>query len=236
MGRRSKLVLGVGALVAVAGIATAVAALRTPQTSQVGGVTVLMATRDIAVGTTGPNAVNDGSVKAKAVAQMPPGAYTDVSQLSGKVAAGTIPSGKVLTADLFPPAQTRIGTLRIPGDKTALALQMPNVAGVAGFAGAGDKIDIYGVSKLGGSGGGPGARMILQNVDVLNVNGAVLAPTQGQPGGTGLVFLVAVTPAEAEHLVYLTTFEQLYFSLVPKDGSAVSPTPGTGATDSLKLP
>jgi Flp pilus assembly protein CpaB len=180
--------------------------------------------------------VSQGAVKVKEVAGRPPTALTDPAQLAGKTASVAIPAGRTLTADLFPAAQTRIGTVRIPPDKTALALQMANVPGVAGFAGAGDRVDVYGVSKQGSAGGNPGARLVLQGVEVLNVNGAVLAAAQGQPGGAGLVFLVAVSPVEAERLVYLTTFEQLYFALVPKDRGAVAPTPGAGPGDSLKLP
>ena len=61
--------------------------------------------------------------------------------------------------------------------------------------------------------------LVMQGIEVLNVNGTTLTPNAGQPGGPGLVYLVAVTPAQAEHLVYLTTFEQLYFSLLPKAGA-----------------
>ena len=69
----------------------------------------------------------------------------------------------------------------------------------------------------------------MQNTEVLNVNGTTLAAAQGQPGGTGLVYLLAVSPVEAERLVYLTTFESLYFSLVARTlpPSATRPAPAS---------
>lgn len=78
------------------------------------------------------------------------------------------------------------------------------------------------------------ARLIMQNTEILNVNGTTLAAAPGQPGGTGLVYLLAVNPNEAEKLIYLSTFEQLYFSLVSKDAAPVAPTPGSSVVDALK--
>ena len=75
----------------------------------------------------------------------------------------------------------------------------------------------------------------MQNTEVLNVNGTTLAATPGQPGGTGLVYLLAVSPVEAERLVFLTSFESLYFSLVSKDAPAVGETPGSSVADALKV-
>ena len=147
------------------------------------------------------------------------------------MAGETIPAGTIVTTDLFPPAQTRIGTVVIPPGKRALSLELQPVPGVAGFVGAGDHIDIYSVTK--GEGSTPGVRLILQGVQVLNVNGTGLPTAQGQPGGPDLVYLVAVTPTEAERLIYLTEFEKLYFDLVPKGEGPVA-TPGAGPGQALQ--
>jgi Flp pilus assembly protein CpaB len=236
MSKRSKLTFAVGLAVLLAGGAAVFSSMRGGSQPSGGTERVLYAAKPIPAGTTGANAVGQGLVQGRAVQPggKPANALADVSQLAGRSAAAPIEAGEILTADRFPPAQTRIGTVRIPPGKTALALQMANVPGVAGFAGAGDRIDVFGMSKE--TAKGPSARLILQGVEVLNVNGAALAPAQGQPSAPGLVFLLAVTPQEAERLVYLTTFEQLYFSLVPKDQPPVTPTAGAGPDDALKLP
>jgi Flp pilus assembly protein CpaB len=202
----------------------------------VGKVSGLYAAKPIPAGTTGSTAVNDGYVKSKAItgSAKPANALTDTSQLAGHVAALGVAEGQVLTADQFKDSQTRIGTLKIPAGKTALALQMKNVPGVAGFAGAGDHINVDGMLKPDGTNSGGQAKLIMQNLEVLNVNGTSLVDNQGQPGGSGLVFLVAVTPAEGEQLVYLTTFQDLYFALAAKDQAPVDGTPGVDQRAALK--
>ena len=233
MSGRSRLIFALGVVVAAAGAVLVYQSLAEPS-AQAGadGVEVLIAAKPIPAGTTGANAASQGMVEGRKVpaTSKPAEALTEVSQLAGRVAAEALEPGAVLTSQRFPMAQTRLGTLRIPPDKTALAVHMSNVPGVAGFAGAGDKIDIYGVAKE-GPGGGPTVRLILPGIEVLNVNGGTVAPAQGKPDAPGLVFLLAVTPPEAERLVYLASFEQLYFSLAPRDRPALAPTPGIGADD-----
>lgn len=251
MAKRSNVIVALGLAVFIFGALATFLVVRddgddTP-TPGSGRVAVLVASKPIPAGTDGAAAVNDGSVESKVVNESakPANAFTDRTQLVGQTALLGVPEGGVLTADQFQTAQTRIGTLQIPDGKTALAVQLANVNGVAGFAGAGDRINILGVQKPGATVPGPAvpgalnpvggaARLILQNVEVLNVNGTTLAASQGQPGGTGLVFLLAVTPAESERLVYLTSFEALYFSLVAKDQAPVPSTPGASVVDVLK--
>ena len=242
MAKRSNLIVTLGLIVFIVGAAATYLVARggdddaSPAPGS-GKATVLVAAKPIPAGTSGANAVNDGMVKSKTVVESakPATALTDPSQLVGRTANLGVAEGQILTSEQFQQAQTRIGTLQIPEGKTALAVQLANVPGVAGFAGAGDRINIYGVAKSAVEArGGPSVKLIMQNTEVLNVNGTTLAPTQGQPGGTGLVYLLAVTPTEAERLVYLTTFEQLYFSLVAKEQPPVGGTPGASNADALQ--
>ena len=102
---------------------------------------------------------------------------------------------------------------------------------MAGFVGAGDRVDVYGVAQ--GDDAGPSrVQLVLQAVEVLNVNGLGLPVAQGQADGPGLVYLLAVTPNEAERLIFLTEFNKLYFDLVAKDEPPVV-TPGAGPEDAL---
>lgn len=241
MAKRSNIIVTVGLVVFLVGAMATYLVVRDSgddtSSSAAGKAAVLVASKPIPAGTSGGTAVDNGLVKTKTVAASakPANALTDPTQLVGRTATLGVPEGQILTADQFQQAQTRIGTLKIPDGKTALAVQLANVPGVAGFAGAGDRINIYGLMKPGPGSVGGAAALIMQNTEVLNVNGTTLAASQGQPGGAGLVFLLAVTPAEAERLVYLTTFEQLYFALVAKDTPPVPDTPGASAGDALKL-
>lgn len=241
MGKRSNLIVTLGLAVFIVGAAATYLVVRNSDDGVVAGAgkaSVLVADKPIPAGTTGAAAVNGGLVKNKAIdiAAKPATALTDVSQLAGKTVTLGVSEGAILTAEQFQTAQTRIGTLKIPDGKTALAVELSNVPGVAGFAGAGDRINIYGVVKAGSDPKNPAgmAHLIMQNTEVLNVNGTTLAATQGQPGGTGLLYLLAVSPAEAERLIYLSTFESLYFSLVAKDAAPVGATPGSSIADALR--
>ncbi len=242
MGKRSNLIVTLGLVVFIVGAAATYLVVRSGDgggaTSSAGKVPVVVAEKAIPAGTTGTAVVTQGMIKTKNVdaGAKPATAVTDASQLAGKTVTLGISEGQILTLDQFQVAQTRIGTLKIPEGKTALALQMANVAGVAGFVGAGDKVNIYGVLKPDSDPKNPqgATHLIMSNTEVLNVNGANLVAAQGQPGGTGLVYLLAVTPTEAERLIYMSSFQQLYFSLVAKDAAAVGPTPGASIADALK--
>ncbi len=239
MAKRSNLILTIGLAVFVAGAAATFLIVRNDDASagsSKGGASVLVAEQAIPSGTAGDNAVDQGLVKAKSVgaASRPANALSDPSQLVGKTAVTSIPDGAVLTEDQFAVPQTRLGKLKIPNGKTALALQLGWVQGVGGFVASGDRIDIFGVVREGP--GAPSAKLIMQNTEVLNVNVSGQTAAAGQPISTDTkpIFLLAVTPQEAERLVYLTSFQQLYFSLVSKDAPAVGPTPGSSAADALK--
>jgi Flp pilus assembly protein CpaB len=241
MGKRSNLIVTLGLAVFIVGAAATYLVVRNSDsgtTSSAGRVSVLVATKPIPAGTIGSALVTQNLIKTKAVDLdvRPSTAITDVSQLAGKTVTLGVSEGQILTQDQFQVAQTRIGTLKIPDGKTALAVQMGNVPGVAGFAGAGDHINIYGLVKPGDDPKNPqgASHLILSNTEILNVNGTTLTAAQGQPGGAGLVYLLAVTAPEAERLAYLSSFEQLYFSLVAKDAPAVGTTPGSSITDALK--
>ncbi len=238
MERRSNVIVILGLAVFIVGAAATYFLVRdsgggSTESSVAGGVPVLYASNNIPAGTSGSDALQGGLVKTKNVtpAARPASAITDASQLAGRTTPVGVPQGSVLTDQAFPVAQTRGGTLTIPPDKTALALNLENVPGVAGYAGAGDKIDIYALSKP--EGGVSEARLIQQDVEILSVNGTTLTPSPGLPGAPDRVFVVAVGAPQAEQLTYLTHFEHLYFSLVPKDQAPVGETPGVDAKTAL---
>lgn len=238
MAKRSNLIVVLGLAVFIVGAAATFLIARDKggdNTPAAGKTNVLYAAGNIPSGMAGNTALDNGLIRTKAIDinAKPATALTDPTQLAGKNATLGVPEGSVLTAEQFATAQTRIGTLKIPEGKVALALQLANVPGVAGFAGAGDFIDIYGVSK--DSPQGPQTKLVMQNVEVLNVNGSSLAAGQGQVGAAGLVYLLAVDAQAGEQLVHLTSFEQLYFALVAKGQPVAGPTPGVNNTQALKV-
>lgn len=231
---KAALLAGVTLLVAGAGGAAYVQTRPEPAGPAVPKVQAYYASSAVPVGTSAATAIADGSIQTKSVlpGQRPADGVTDVAQLAGRVAGVAIPAGAMITTSMFPDPQTRIGTVVIPAGKRALALEIAPLPGVAGFVGAGDRIDVYGIAKT--PDGNGLVRLVLQGVDVLNVNGAPLPSAQGQIGSPNMVYLLAVTPVEAERLIYLNEFERLYFDLVPK-GEGTVKTPGTGASSALAV-
>lgn len=234
MGKRTKAMLAVGLAILVTGAGGAAYVGTRGPDGKPAKVDVYYAATRIDAGTAGSVAVADGRLRAKpvAVSAVPPNAVIDPVQLSGRVAAAAIVPGTVVTIEMFPPPQTRVGSVVIPPGKRALALALEPVRGVAGFVGSGDRVDIYSVTRS--ENVPPGVRLVLQGIEVLNVNGAGLPAAQGQAAGPSLVYLLAVSPAEAERLIYLTEFEVLYLDLVAKGEPPVA-TPGAGPAQALQV-
>ncbi|MGI8984524.1 MAG: Flp pilus assembly protein CpaB [Acidimicrobiales bacterium] len=234
--RRTKAALagGVALLVAGGGGAVYVGTREPAVDPSAGKVPMYYAAAPVGVGTAASVALADGSIRTRTVLpeDRPLDAVTDPTQLSGRVAGMAIAPGTAITTAMFPAPQTRIGTVVIPPGKRALALEIGPLAGVAGFVGAGDFIDVYGIVQ--GAPAPPAVRLVLQGVEVLSVNGAGLPTVQGQPGSPNLIYLLAVTPVDAERLIYLNEFEKLYFDLVPA-GEAPVRTPGAGPAGALAV-
>src|SRR5256885_860608 len=150
MAKRSNLIVVLGLAVFIVGAGATFLIARDnggPSTPAAGKVNVLYAAKAIPSGTSGTSALDNGMVKTKAIdaAARPATALTDPSQLAGRTAILGVPEDQVLTMEQFQIAQTRIGTLKIPEGKVAMALQLANVPGVAGFAGAGGRDDTSGL-------------------------------------------------------------------------------------------
>ena len=110
--------------------------------------------------------------------------------------------------------------LTIPAGRNAITVTSPVPQAVAGFVSAGDLVNIYLTTKI----GDPGARLLLSNVTVLAVVPAntpkAAAPA---PLTTDVFFTLALSPQEAEKVVFAQTYEALWYGLVhPGDGPATS--------------
>ena len=238
MAKRSNLIVAIGLAVFVIGAGATFFIVRNSDgdgaKAASGRSTVLYAASDIPSGTSGPDAVAQGLVKARTIDALdkPAGALTDPSALAGTKATVNIPKSTTITGTQFAAPQTSVGAVTIPDGKMALELAMKPAPGVAGFVAAGDRIDIFGVLKEGP--GSPSVKLIMQNTEVLSVSpSGSLAATAVSPTAE-MSYLLAVTAPEAERLIFFTSFHSLYFSLVSKTADPVGPTPGASAADALK--
>jgi Flp pilus assembly protein CpaB len=111
----------------------------------------------------------------------------------------------------------------IPEGKQAVAVQVPFVAGLAGYARAGDLVNIYATIEKGQvtpDTPPPLAKLVLPAVQVLAVTG----PGPGTETGNA-TYLLALDAAQAEQAIFLARFESVWLTLVPKGQPATS-TPG----------
>jgi Flp pilus assembly protein CpaB len=124
--------------------------------------------------------------------------------------------------EVFPvqPTPTTEIQINVPKGDNALAVQMSYYPGLAGYVHPGDSVNIYAINSKGTctTPGNPEVVALIQsNVKVLSV---ITSP----PAQTGLpsTFLLAVTPQDATQLVFLETYDQMYFSLTGSNESPAS--------------
>jgi Flp pilus assembly protein CpaB len=114
----------------------------------------------------------------------------------------------------------------IPEGKQAVAVQLPAVAGLAGYAKAGDIVNVYGNiqtkdDKAAITPAPPSSKLILPGVQVLAVTG----PAPGTDAGNA-TYLLALDAAQAEQAIFFARFESLWLTLVPKGQPKPPATPG----------
>lgn len=131
----------------------------------------------------------------------------------------TVQAGTVVINAAAPTAPT---SFTIPPGKQAVAVQMPYISGLAGYAKAGDIVNVYGnldEKGIGADPAGPATRLILAGIEVLAVTG----PGPGAETGNA-TYLLALDASEAEQAIFFAKFQSLWMTLVPK-GQAPSPRP-----------
>jgi Flp pilus assembly protein CpaB len=105
-----------------------------------------------------------------------------------------------------------------------VAVQVPYVAGLAGYAKAGDIVNVYGNIDASGAGATPAppaTKLILSGVEVLAVTG----PAPGAETGNA-TYLLALNADQAEQAIFFSKFQSLWLTLVPKGQPKAAATAG----------
>ena len=147
------------------------------------------------------------------------GSGGDSDKTAASTTTTTVQAGTVFVNTATPSAPT---SFTIPDGKQAVAVQLPYVGGLAGYAKAGDKVNVYGTIDDKGAGADPAppaTRLILSGVDVLAVTG----PGPGAETGNA-TYLLALDTTQAEQVIFFAKFQSLWLTLVPK-GQAPQPRP-----------
>jgi Flp pilus assembly protein CpaB len=147
------------------------------------------------------------------------GSGGDSDKNAAAVTTTTLQAGTVVVNNVATPAPT---SFTIPEGKQAVAVQVPYIAGLAGYAKAGDIVNVYGSIDEKGIGVEPAppvTRLILSGVQVLAATG----PGPGADTGNA-TYLLALDTAQAEQVIFFAKFQSLWMTLVPK-GQAPQPRP-----------
>lgn len=201
-------------------------------------VTVVVGTEDIAAGALADELIDSGRLTTVEVpaGQVTPGAVQSVNQLAGATFIQGFAKDQQITATGL---QLQSRTFEVPEGYDAIAVQLDFVAGAAGYATQGDRLNLYGMySTAGGATAVPRAELLLTNVEVLDVDLTIPArrgsstaadpATSGtpRPSASNVTYLLAVRPQDAEKIVFTTEFADLYATLTATDAAPAGPTEG----------
>jgi pilus assembly protein CpaB len=213
-------------------------------------VEAFVAKDTIPAGTTAEQAIAAGLVLRQPVPRrnLPAGAIGALTDIEGQVALANIGPGEEIVADRFAAPDQVASGLQIPEGHHAISVQVGVPEGVAGFVEPGDRVGILArvevpdptqprqpVDPNNPAAGTeeatePRVQYVLMGVEVLAVGsrtGPITEEQAAQEGAApvGLLATVALTPADAEKLVFAQLEGSLYFTLMPDDAETVT-TPG----------
>ncbi len=141
---------------------------------------------------------------------VPQGAFSDPKKVVGRVTSGMVPAGAPVVPALLAPEGTLPGlSSRVPEGYRAVAVQIDEIAGVAGWLKPGCRVD---VGIVMGSSKNPSiSKVILQNVEILAVGQTVKA--DGAKASVTRSVTVLVTPEDATKLHLASTKGRLRLAM-----------------------
>jgi pilus assembly protein CpaB len=227
-------VVAVAAVVAVlsgVGLLRYVAGAEDRATSAAEPVPILMAARDVPAGTTFADAWADGSVVTSNIIRglRPVTAVADPAELEGTIADGVLRQGQLVVDGVFvSPEDAGDAALpptfadTLPEGTVAVSFEASGAQAVSDLISPGDRVNVLvqvpDAAELGlPSSGGPAIVHAFQYLQVIAI-GAALAPAAGSEAavanpGAGS-YTVAVPPADAARLLFLTRQYEVFLTLV----------------------
>lgn len=192
-------------------------------TGRVGGeaaVSAFVASRDIAAGTKWESAASSIARRSVPASLRPASAVTTPDQLVGRTSVRSIAKGEVVTTSHFGRSADAPGAgLQIPPGHNAVTMNMAPPQGVAHYAQPSDLVNVYVTINATGT---ETTKLLLSNVQVLANRSAGAQNQQGVSSGE-VVLTLALTPADAEKVIFAKENGSLWFGLVrPGDQPATT--------------
>ncbi len=213
-----------------------------------GDTTVVVAQRDIPVGSQLDDLISSGALTTVQVAraEVVSGAATKMAQLEGhKTRAAILAGEQIPMARIDGSNELPGGVLGIPHGYQAVSFDLEPQRIVGGTVKAGDYVAVYATFQdVRVTGGGHVPRglsgtaddsfsatsLIASDVRVLKVDGGAsgsigVSTTSSTQSGSGIEVILAVTPTAAEKMVFSQDLGKMYLSLLPpqQDGKIVPP-------------
>ena len=232
----SRLATMLVALVLAVGAAAAVVVYISRYTSDVnkqqGTVTVLVAAKDIPVGTSGEDVISKGFLRAVKVqlTALAPSAIQDQRTLDGRVSSQIVYAGAQLLNEQFPAKPNNLTSLTVKGDERAVQIPLDQTRGLVGTLKDGDRIDIlasFSVQPLDEKNQSVGQPIqvtvtLLRDVQVLKApvgtqstttGGAVAGGGNNQGANAEQFAMVAIKDRDVQRLVYSLENGKIWMSL-----------------------
>lgn len=194
-------------------------------------IEVLVARKAIPAGTstedlTDKNLIVTRKIPKKYAAEQ---ALSSTQQLKDKALIVSLSEGEQLIQNKFQSRADAELSFRIPPGLVAISIPVDEIVGVSNSISPGDRISVIATFSP-GSGGTDVTRIFLQNIEVLSTSASSedfrkSGLTQRSALGKKTVIL-ALTPADAEKLVFAEEKGNVWLVLLPRGGGQVSPTPG----------
>ena len=176
-------------------------------------VTVFVATKEIAAGTSG----GDAQVARRNVV---PGATSNLAQLEGKIATEAVYPGEQVTLSRFKPVQQSGVLAGLTGNQRAFQLAGDPNQMLIGTLKAGDRVDVLAAFKVKellrtDNEEVPVTRTALRDILVLSAPGGVSTGSKLGASQSGSAVQLAVTDAQARKLFFITQNGAWHLTLRP---------------------
>lgn len=189
-------------------------------------VEVLVATSNVAAGTTAATASGDGAFELVEVpsSAAATGALANTDIIADQVALAPIFEGQQILAQMFGPPGTN-STLSVPKGQIAISVQLGDPERVAGFVVPGSSVAIFATVPGTLDAAGDTTRVLLDEVEVIGV-GTTTVTTQTTTTDEGqstteetprTVLTLAVDQKQAQKIINAQSFGSLYFGLRGED-------------------
>jgi pilus assembly protein CpaB len=189
-------------------------------------VEILVARQDIPAGTQLDELIQQGGFAARAIPRdlVVDGAVVNLTDLQGRQTSSPILEGEQITlARLRGEQEVGGGILGIPPGMKAVSLPLDVSRAVGGVVQTGDHVTVY--ATVDGSSGSTTVTLV-PDVQVLEVTNPGATPGEAQSGGTFL-FTLALTPEDAQKVVFALERGQVWLGLLPPNEQGTEERPVT---------